>query len=83
MPGDTGRNPMKSAPQTLPEALDVIRAMHAHLLAFRNPEFDLIKPGCEGAFDDRIKLVLSYSAPVIKADRDAAPDTRPEPDQAA
>lgn len=63
---------MKPTPQTLAEALDVIRAMHDELLAFRNPEFDLIAPGCEGEFDDRVKAVLAHSAPVINADRAAA-----------
>lgn len=63
---------MKAAPQTLAEAMDVIRAMHTGLLAFRNPEFDMIAPGREGEFDDRVKGVLAHSAPVIKADRDAA-----------
>lgn len=69
MPGDTGRNIMKTAPQTLPEALAVIRAMHHELLAFRYPEFDLIKEGREGEFDDRVKAVLAHSAPVIKLAR--------------
>lgn len=57
------------APQTYGEALDVIRAIHDALLDFRHPEFDLIKPGCEGEFDARVKAVLAISAPVIKADR--------------
>lgn len=68
----TGPVTMKPTPQTLAEALDVIRAMHDELLAFRNPEFDLITPGCEGEFDDRVKAVLAHSAPVINADRAAA-----------
>lgn len=61
-----------TAPKTLPEALNVIRAMHTDLLAFRNPEFDLIALGREGDFDDRVKAVLAHSAPVIKADRHAS-----------
>lgn len=56
-------------PKTLAEALAVIRAMHKALLAFRNPEFDLIAPGRDGEFDDRVKAVLAHSAPVIKADQ--------------
>ena len=72
MPGDTGPVTMKPAPQTLAEALNVIRTMHDELLAFRHPEFDLIAPGREGEFDDRVKTVLAHSAPVINADRAAA-----------
>ena len=56
---------MTKAPQTLAEALEVIRSMHNDLLAFRNPEFDLITPGREGEFDDRVKAVLAHSAPVF------------------
>ena len=56
---------MTKAPQTLAEALEVIRSMHHDLLAFRNPEFDLITPGREGEFDDRVKAVLAHSAPVF------------------
>lgn len=63
---------MKTAPKTLAQALDVIRVMHNALLAFRNPEFDLIAPGREGDFDDRVKAVLAHSAPVIMADSNAA-----------
>lgn len=63
---------MNAAPKTLPEALNVIRAMHTDLLAFRHPEFDMIAPGREGDFDDRVKSVLAHSAPVIKADRHAS-----------
>lgn len=62
---------MKTAPVTLSEALDVIRSQHAALLAFRHPEFSLIKDGSEGAFDDQIKAVLALSAPLILADRSA------------
>ena len=65
MPGDTGPTIMTKAPQTLAEALEVIRSMHNDLLAFRNPEFDLITPGREGEFDDRVKAVLAHSAPVF------------------
>lgn len=65
---------MKPAPQTLAEALDVIRTMHGALLDFRHPEFDLIAPGREGEFDDRVKAVLAHSAPVINADRQAGID---------
>ena len=72
LPGDTGPTIMTKAPQTLAEALDVIRSMHHDLLAFRNPEFDLITPGREGEFDDRVKAVLAHSAPVFKADCAAA-----------
>lgn len=60
---------MKTPPVTLSEALDVIRSQHAALLAFRHPEFSLVKDGSEGAFDDQIKAVLALSAPVILADR--------------
>ena len=76
---------MTKAPQTLAEALEVIRSMHNDLLAFRNPEFDLITPGREGEFDDRVKAVLAHSAPVfsmttndqtIQAKADAAPVPR-------
>ena len=56
---------MTKAPKTLAEALEVIRSMHNDLLAFRNPEFDLITPGREGEFDDRVKAVLAHSAPVF------------------
>ena len=72
MPGDTGPTIMTKAPQTLAEALEVIRSMHNDLLAFRNPEFDLITPGREGEFDDRVKAVLAHSAPVFKAECAAA-----------
>lgn len=65
MPGDTGPTIMTKAPQTLAEALEVIRSMHNDLLAFRNPEFDLITPGREGEFDDRVRAVLAHSAPVF------------------
>ena len=65
MPGDTGPTIMTKAPQTLAEALEVIRSMHNDLLAFRNPGFDLITPGREGEFDDRVKAVLAHSAPVF------------------
>ena len=61
----TGPTIMTKAPQTLAEALEVIRSMHNDLLAFRNPEFDLITPGREGEFDDRVKAVLAHSAPVF------------------
>lgn len=54
------------------QALDVIRQMHDALLGFRHPEFDLIAPGKEGEFDDRVKAVLAFSAKVINADRLAA-----------
>ena len=56
---------MTKAPKTLAEALEVIRSMHNDLLAFRNPEFDLITPGREGEFDDRVRAVLAHSAPVF------------------
>ena len=72
MPGDTGPTIMTKAPQTLAEALEVIRSMHNDLLAFRNPGFDLITPGREGEFDDRVKAVLAHSAPVFKAECAAA-----------
>ena len=72
LPGDTGPTIMTKAPQTLAEALEVIRSMHNGLLAFRNPEFDLITPGREGEFDDRVKAVLAHSAPVFKAECAAA-----------
>ena len=65
LPGDTGPTIMTKAPQTLAEALEVIRSMHNDLLAFRNPEFDLITPGREGEFDDRVKAVLAHSVPVF------------------
>ena len=65
IPGDTGPTIMTKAPQTLAEALEVIRSMHNDLLAFRSPEFDLITPGREGEFDDRVKAVLAHSAPVF------------------
>ena len=62
-----------SAPKTLPEALDVIRAMHGGLIAFRCPDFyNFINPDKAGEFDERVKAVLAHSAPVIKADRHAS-----------
>lgn len=62
-----------AAPQTLTEALDVIRAMHSDLTAFRCPDFyQFLNEDKIGEFDGRVKAVLAHSAPVIKADR-AAP----------
>lgn len=59
-----------AAPQTLAEALDVIRAMHNDLTAFRCPDFyQFLNEDKIGEFDGRVKAVLAHSAPVIKADR--------------
>ncbi len=64
---------MICAPTTLTQAQDIIRSMHAALLRFRHPDFAMVKPGCEAAFDLAVKDVLALSAPQILADRAAAP----------
>ena len=62
---------MSNSPKTLPEALDVIRAMHKKLITFRCPEFmELIKDDAGGKFDDAVKDVLALSAPLIRSDRE-------------
>lgn len=58
------------APKTTREARRCIIEMHESLLAFRHPEFDLIKEGKEGEFDYLVKRILSISAPTIKEMQD-------------
>lgn len=60
---------MYEAPNSLGEAKQVIAAMHDALLSFRHQEFDLIKRGRYGEFDDRVKEILRISAPTIKSIR--------------
>lgn len=61
---------LPEAPKTLAEALDVIRAMHNDLTAFRCPDFyPYINEAMAGEFDERVTAVLAHSAPVIKADQ--------------
>ena len=69
--GDAIKNPscwswVNDPPCNFEEARQVILKMHEALLSFRNPEFDFVKEGRESEFDERVKNILSISAPVAK-----------------
>lgn len=46
----------------------IICAMRHGLLALRNPEFDMIREGREGDFDDAVKRMLSPPATLLTSD---------------